>query len=41
MDEKILKYRQIHRKCKYCKYLKYDTSGERIEVPGFYVYKVK
>lgn len=41
MDEKILKYRQIHKKCKYCKYLKYDSSSERIGVPGFYVCKVK
>lgn len=41
MDEKILIYRRKHKKCRYCKYLKYDSSGERIGVSGFCVCKVK
>lgn len=41
MNENILKYRQKHKKCRYCKYLGFDSHGEQIGVPGFYVCKVK
>lgn len=35
MDENILKYRQKHKKCKFCKYLTYDSKPERILGTGF------
>lgn len=41
MDENILKYRQKHKKCKFCKYLTYDSRAERICGAGFFKCKVK
>lgn len=41
MDENILKYRQKHKKCKFCKYLTYDSRAERICGTGFFKCKVK
>lgn len=41
MNEKVYKYRQKHKRCKYCNHLKYDNSGKRIGIPGFHVCKAK
>lgn len=41
MDENILKYRQKHKKCKFCKYLTYDSKPERMGGTGFFECKVK
>lgn len=39
--EKVLNYRRKHKKCKYCKYLRLDCSGERVGVLPFYICIVK
>lgn len=41
MDENILKYRQKHKRCKFCKYLTYDSRAERICGTGFFKCKIK
>ena len=36
MTKKVIRYRNKHKRCKYCKHLYLDCSGERIGVSSFY-----
>lgn len=43
MDEKVVKWRSspLHRKCKFCKWLKYHSGCAMIGIPGYYRCMVK
>lgn len=36
MTKKVIKYREKHKRCKYCKHLYLDCSGERVGVHAYY-----
>lgn len=41
MDEKIKKYRMKHKKCKWCKYYKYNFIKAHLEINSYYTCNLK